>query len=156
MTSGSLRDFAVQGGASDDNSSTSSINLLHLSHHRNHEAQHPPPSRPPSTHHRPHLACLQVVGVVTKGTSGGWFLQYAYTIDNWLTTCESAWGTRIDQDGHFSLTCLPGYVYAFAFDATFAWYANPVNAFPFSQTPVPTPISQLGEQWTWQENLFGC
>ncbi|KAH8794983.1 hypothetical protein F5882DRAFT_397310 [Hyaloscypha sp. PMI_1271] len=82
----------------------------------------------------PTLACLRVHGGITHdplpGLSGIYGVE---AIDNGLVVCSVGMGSRIDQDGHYSLGCLPGYVYAFKKDGSFAWYANPVNAFSFTQ-----------------------
>jgi len=105
----------------------------------------------------PTLACLQTAGVVGQYRSdGSWHMDYAYTIDNGLTTCDTQWGYRIDQDGHFSLSCLPGYVYAFTLDGSFAWYANPVNAFSFTQTPYVDWTTSVIVEWEWSDSYFGC
>jgi hypothetical protein len=73
------------------------------------------------------LACLESLGAVS--TSGN--LQFARTIDNGLTTCDSNWGWRIDQDNHISLNCLSGYIYAVTKDGSLAWYRNPVSGSTF-------------------------
>jgi hypothetical protein len=95
----------------------------------------------------PALAYLEVTGAISIYGN----LDLALSIDNGLTTCSSRWGSRIDQDGHFSLTCLSGYVYAFTQDGTMAWYANPVEAFSFTQQV----DGELAE-WSWDQKQFGC
>jgi hypothetical protein len=95
----------------------------------------------------PTLGCLHTSGVI--GVPGG--LGYAFSNDNGETTCTNDWGVRIDQDGHYSLTCLPGYVYAFSQDGSQAWYANPVQAFSWYQAP----SAELNEI-SWDNWQFGC
>ncbi|KAF1944126.1 hypothetical protein EJ02DRAFT_464434 [Clathrospora elynae] len=56
-------------------------------------------------------------------------------VDNGLTVCSSDWGSRIDQDGHYIISCLPGYVYAFTKNGATTWYANPSNAFSWTNGP---------------------
>ncbi|KAH7351333.1 hypothetical protein BKA65DRAFT_500203 [Rhexocercosporidium sp. MPI-PUGE-AT-0058] len=105
----------------------------------------------------PTLACLQTAGVVGQHRyDGTWAMVYAYSIDNGLTTCNTQWGYRIDQDGHFSLSCLPGYVYAFTQNGAVAWYANPVNAFSFTQNPLVEWTSNYVVEWEWSDSHFGC
>jgi len=88
-------------------------------------------------------ACLWVNGEVSGGNLG-----YASSTDNGEVTCNSAWGWRIDQDDHFSLTCVSGFIYAFTRDGTQAWYRNGPNAYAFTQQP--------SDEGTWTEGLFGC
>jgi hypothetical protein len=70
---------------------------------------------------QPIIACLIVRGSVNNedGT-----VSFARITDNGLEVCSNGWGWRIDQDNHFSLTCLSGYVFAWTRDSTFAWYRN--------------------------------
>ena len=82
------------------------------------------------------LACLHTWGDThadaLPGLSG---IGSCGAIDNGLTVCHSDWGSRIDQDGHYSITCLPGYVYAFTKNGAKTWYANPINAFSWTNDP---------------------
>lgn len=78
----------------------------------------------------PTLACLEARGQVS-------FLGDVLSInviDNGALVCSDAWGWRIDQDDHISLSCLAGYIYAVTKDGSLAWYRNPVNAYSFTQT----------------------
>lgn len=93
------------------------------------------------------FACLETTGTISNtGVPGG-----IETIDNGLTTCSSDWGWRIDQDGHISLNCLSGYIYAVTLDASMAWYRNPVEAFSFTQA-----ASTGGDIIWWDDFYFGC
>lgn len=74
----------------------------------------------------PTLGCLHTEGYTLPGTGD---LVYAFSNDNGKTTCTNDWGYRQGQDGHWSLTCLPGYVYAFDKDGHQHWYSNGVNSF---------------------------
>jgi len=71
------------------------------------------------------------------------------------TSCDVEFGpTRIDQDGHFSIACNGGRVYAFTVDGTTAWYNNGINAFRFTQDPIPVPGN--GARYEWHTYNFGC
>ncbi|KAF8857249.1 hypothetical protein BDZ45DRAFT_674896 [Acephala macrosclerotiorum] len=95
-------------------------------------------------------ACLQISGVVDDNGS----VFTVSTTDNGLVTCDAFnMGWRIDQDGHFSANCLPGYVYATTLDGSFAWYANPVEAFSFTQSTASTGVSGV---YRINQNEFSC
>ncbi len=93
----------------------------------------------------PSLACLEAMGWVTS--SGD--LDFAQTIDNGQITCDSTRGSRIDQDGHISLTCNAGYVYAFTKDGKTAWYANPSQSFTLDLSPDTESAYVF-----WDKNFF--
>ena len=95
----------------------------------------------------PALACLHTSGEID--VPGG--LSYAYSNDNGETTCTNDWGWRIDQDGHYSLTCLPGYVYAFSQDGYQAWYANPSESFSWIQD-ASGDLNII----SWDNWMYGC
>lgn len=103
----------------------------------------------------PSFACLHTYGEVHSDTEERhWTVVWAGATDNGLDVCDTAWGNaRIDQDGHFSIPCLPGYVYAFTEDGLTAWYSNGINAFRFAQSP---SSPEGGYDWTWQTYNFGC
>jgi hypothetical protein len=93
------------------------------------------------------LACLETTGSIsTTGNPSS-----IQTIDNGLTTCDSDWGWRIDQDGHISLNCLANYIYAVTLDGSMAWYRNPVTAFSFTQE-----VAAEGDEFWWNDFYFGC
>ena len=75
----------------------------------------------------PALACLQLKGyIVNDPILGGPTTDSSIAIDNGQVVCDINWdGFRTDQDGHWSLGCLPGYVYAYSKDGTKAWFKNP-------------------------------
>ncbi len=93
----------------------------------------------------PTLGCLHTSGLI--GVPGG--LAYAFSNDNGETTCTNDWGVRIDQDGHYSVTCRAGYVYAFSQDGSQAWYANPKQSFTWFQNPTTG-----GNEIEWDEWQF--
>jgi len=95
----------------------------------------------------PALAGLEAFGVITpQGTLG-----YAITVDNNETTCNSNWGWRIDQDDHYSLECLPGYVYAFTLNGATSWYSNGVLSWELQQA---TQTDGSGADWWDTKNFF--
>jgi len=95
----------------------------------------------------PALACLQVTGkIVGNG------IYSATVVDNGLTVCNAAWGWRVDQDDHFSLTCISPYIYAVTRNGGLAWYRNPATAFSFTQNTSPAGRFTI-DFWTSQ---FGC
>ncbi|KAK9776933.1 hypothetical protein SCAR479_06334 [Seiridium cardinale] len=77
------------------------------------------------------LGCLHTEGYTEPGTGN---LVYAFSNDNGATTCTDDWGYREDQDGHWSLTCLPGYACNFAKDGSRHWYSNGINSFSWTST----------------------
>ncbi|KAH8721498.1 hypothetical protein GQ44DRAFT_761877 [Phaeosphaeriaceae sp. PMI808] len=96
----------------------------------------------------PTLACLRIKGGITHdplpGLSGIWNVE---AIDNGVTVCGGKIpGSWIDQDGHYSMGCLPGYVYAFEKNGNKAWFKNP------SKKP--------GEEWSFlqhpRSNRYCC
>ena len=94
------------------------------------------------------LCCLHTEGETTSGTGN---LVYAFSNDNGQTTCTNDWGSRIDQDGHWSLTCLPGYVYAFTKDGSKHWYSNGINAYSWTVS-----ATTGGHAISWVDWRFGC
>ena len=81
------------------------------------------------------LACLRVHGYIVHDPIVGTSMDGdAEAIDNGVVVCSARMGLRLDQDDHFSLGCLPGYVYAVTKDGKHAWYRNPQNAFDWDQT----------------------
>jgi hypothetical protein len=96
----------------------------------------------------PSLGCLHTEGYTLPGDGA---LVYAFSNDNGRTTCTNDWGSREDQDGHWSLTCLPGYVYAFTKDGSQHWYSNGVNAYSWWTT-----VSTGGHAMQWDDWRFDC
>jgi hypothetical protein len=96
----------------------------------------------------PTLACLVVEGTIDIELN---WLDYARVVDNGLLVCSNSWGVRIDQDNHYSLGCLPGYIYAVTTDGGMAWYRNPVTAFSFTQHH-----SNADSTWYFDTKQFGC
>ncbi|KAH8892378.1 hypothetical protein GQ53DRAFT_746223 [Thozetella sp. PMI_491] len=94
----------------------------------------------------PALACLEYMGWVTANGD----LNFAQTVDNGVITCDSTKGWYIDQDGHFSLTCISNYVYAFTRDGKTAWYANPSNSFQLDQAPT------ISSTYTFWDDFSFC
>lgn len=81
------------------------------------------------------LACLRVHGYIVHDPLVGTTMDAdAEAIDNGVVVCSARMGLRTDQDGHFSLGCLPGYVYAVTKDGKHAWFHNPQNRFEFDQS----------------------
>ncbi|KAH8806788.1 hypothetical protein DL96DRAFT_1562338 [Flagelloscypha sp. PMI_526] len=52
--------------------------------------------------------------------------------DQGTKVCDD--GSRIDQDGHLSLTCNPGYIYAVTKNGAHAWVRTPNVVFEMDQT----------------------
>jgi len=97
----------------------------------------------------PTLACLTVKGTIDTDFD---MIDYAQVYDNGLLVCNNAWGTWTDQDNHYALSCLPGYVYATTKDGGFAWYRNNAgNAYSFYQTHSLGPAT-----WYFDTKQFGC
>ena len=67
----------------------------------------------------PALACLNAYGQITHnplpGLSG---LGEVNVIDNGLKVCSTDFGSFIDQDNHYGVGCLPGYIYTFKQDGS--------------------------------------
>ena len=102
----------------------------------------------------PSLACLHTYGQVLTDIKRSYYkLLWAGATDNGLDVCDIEWGWRIDQDGHFSITCLAAYVYAFTKDGETAWYSNGVNGYRFVQ--VPNYVLNTDRQYEWQTYNFG-
>jgi hypothetical protein len=97
----------------------------------------------------PALSCLQTFGVIAPPNT----LAFALSVDNGEVTCNSDWGHYIDQDGHFSLSCLDGYVYAFTMNGEIAWYSNGVDSFQLQQ---PVQQDSTGSVFYWSQENFGC
>ncbi|KFY39990.1 hypothetical protein V494_03721 [Pseudogymnoascus sp. VKM F-4513 (FW-928)] len=95
----------------------------------------------------PALACLETIGSIDLRGN----VQSIVAIDNGVTVCDSARGHRIDQDGHISVTCNPGFVYAVTKDASMGWYKNPKNAFSFKQN-----VGGSHQTLYWNEKRYGC
>jgi hypothetical protein len=102
----------------------------------------------------PALSCLRTYGVITNSGGSDAFV-FALAIDNGAVVCSSSWGNvNIDQDGHFSLPCWSGYVYAMTFDGYTAWYSNGVQSWQLAQGIIPD-INPGVWEW-WEDNWFGC
>ncbi|KFY88751.1 hypothetical protein V500_06148 [Pseudogymnoascus sp. VKM F-4518 (FW-2643)] len=84
---------------------------------------------------RPTVACLHAWGTITHSLWPGLSGITAQVDDNGGRVCSG--GSHFDQDGHYSLTCVPGYVYAVTQDGGFAWYRAGSNAYSWIQ---PTSI----------------
>lgn len=73
----------------------------------------------------PALACLHAKGSITVSPlpelSG--ISAEVWDNDNDHPVCTGP--TRIDQDGHYSLTCRPGYYWAISKNGAYAWYGYP-------------------------------
>lgn len=84
----------------------------------------------------PVMACLRHHGYIVHDPIVGTTMDGdAEAIDNGVVVCSARMGLRTDQDGHFSLGCLPGYVYAISKNGKDIWFRNPQNAFSWSQNP---------------------
>ncbi|PVH72771.1 hypothetical protein DL98DRAFT_595714 [Cadophora sp. DSE1049] len=69
------------------------------------------------------FACVRFEGQITNaGALSGLNGISATVTDNGLRVCDG--GSRIDQDGHYSLSCLPGYMFAVTKNAATSWYNN--------------------------------
>lgn len=95
----------------------------------------------------PALACLETTGAIDLAGN----VQRITAIDNGVLVCDSDWGHRIDKDGHISLTCKAGYVYAVTKDGSMGWYKNPTNAFSFKQV-----VGGSHQTFYWSEKRYGC
>jgi len=101
----------------------------------------------------PALGCLQTLGVIDDDNH----VLLALSIDNGEVTCNSNWGTRIDQDNHISISCLPGYFYAidnYFFSGSkgrTAWYGNGITAYTLAQK-----IQSSSYIHWWDDTNFGC
>ncbi|KAH6674812.1 hypothetical protein B0J14DRAFT_588194 [Halenospora varia] len=70
----------------------------------------------------PALSCVLSSGSISADPLPGLSGIDAVLIDNGAKVCDGP--AHIDQDGHFSLTCLPGYVFALSKRGTHTWYRN--------------------------------
>ncbi|OBT68030.1 hypothetical protein VE03_01453 [Pseudogymnoascus sp. 23342-1-I1] len=95
----------------------------------------------------PALACLETSGSIDLAGN----VQRIIAVDNGVTVCDSDRGHRIDQDGHISVTCNPGFVYAVTKDGSMGWYRNPKNAFSFKQV-----VGGSHQTLYWSEKRYGC
>lgn len=86
----------------------------------------------------PTLGCLHVYGNIAGDPVLGPTVWGVFAVDNGAIVCSSDMGARFDQDGHFSMGCLNGYVYAFTKDGRTAWYKNPTIA--------------PGNEWSWLQD----
>lgn len=85
----------------------------------------------------PTLACLHVYGNIAGDPILGPSVWSVFAVDNSQIVCSSDMGACFDQDDDFSMGCLPGYVYAFTKTGDTAWYANPVQAWSWTQANNP-------------------
>ncbi|KFX96879.1 hypothetical protein O988_05131 [Pseudogymnoascus sp. VKM F-3808] len=95
----------------------------------------------------PAFACLETVGSIDLAGH----VQRITAVDNGVTVCDSDWGHRIDQDGHISMSCKPGFVYAVTKDGSMGWYKNPKNAYSFKQV-----VGGSHQTLYWNEKRYGC
>lgn len=80
-----------------------------------------------ATSMNPVMGCLLVAGEINDRSST---LVWAFAIDNGDTVCnfgKSSYSYHIDQDGHYSLGCKPGYVYAVDRYGLQGWFQNPAG-----------------------------
>jgi hypothetical protein len=92
----------------------------------------------------PTLTCLHVYGHIAGDPFLGASVWSVFAVDNGQIVCSSDMGARIDQDGHFSMGCLPGYIYAFTKDGKTAWFANPSQAWSWIQPNHPDTYDCYG------------
>ncbi|KAH6716320.1 hypothetical protein BKA61DRAFT_602933 [Leptodontidium sp. MPI-SDFR-AT-0119] len=79
------------------------------------------------------LACVEAFGYIDDcpfdvGDCG----KYAQLTDNGGIVCGGPIGA-IDQDGHYTIHCNPGYVWAFTQDLAHSWYGYGSAAFQWDQ-----------------------
>lgn len=84
------------------------------------------------------LACVQASGYISIDAIG----ELSVTGELWDNgghVCSSTqYGWYVDQDNHYSIRCVPGYVYAFTKDAKTVWYGYPRHSFSWNQNPLAT------------------
>lgn len=95
----------------------------------------------------PALACLETIGSIDLAGN----VQRITAVDNGVTVCDSDRGHRIDQDGHISVTCNAGFVYAVTKDGSMGWYKNPKSEFSFRQV-----VGGSHQTLYWNEKRYGC
>ncbi|OBT87531.1 hypothetical protein VE02_03764 [Pseudogymnoascus sp. 03VT05] len=95
----------------------------------------------------PALACLETSGSIDLAGNVGRIT----AVDNGVLVCDSDKGHRIGQDGHISVTCKAGYVYAVTKDGSMRWYKNPTNAFSFKQV-----VGGSHQTWTGMRRDMGA
>src|SRR6187549_1960169 len=78
----------------------------------------------------PALGCLVIEGTIDMDADT---VDYVRVIDNGALVCHAGLGVRTDQDNHYSVGCIPGYIYAVTKDGGFAWFRNHDRAYSFSQ-----------------------
>lgn len=81
------------------------------------------------------LACVHATGYIEtdpNGSIGPNNGNFAQLWDNGDLKCQGT--PRIDQDNHYSLPCVAGYVYAYTQNLAHAWYGYGNNAFQWDQT----------------------
>jgi hypothetical protein len=115
------------------------------------------------------LACLHVWGQTSisplPDLSG---IGRSGANDNGREVCNSDWGSRIDQDGHYSIGCIPGYYYAFSKGGDISYYGNGQNDFSFANNPSKNKYCCVGAcddrkgaslsctDSDWDLKVFGC
>ena len=114
----------------------------------------------------PTLACLHVYGNIVGDPFTDDSAWGVFAVDNGRIVCSSDMGARFDQDNHFSMGCLPGYVYAFTRDGRNAWFANPSNAYSWVQSNHPVEgncygacddkhgVCICGKDYSWDQWQF--
>ena len=97
----------------------------------------------------PTLGCLHTWGYLNWFSNSGYTFVDVHVDDNGSRVCDSDWGWRIDNDGHPSLTCLDGYIYAT--NGETSWYANNGGG-SFTIDNVSWVFE--GYSWHWDQTLF--
>jgi hypothetical protein len=113
------------------------------------------------------LACVHATGYIQHdpipgGANEG---KFAQLWDNGDLKCQGIRG--VDQDGHFTTYCQPGYAYAFTQDGRHAWYGYGTASFNWDQNPQKGKFDcdacngKTGKcmQCTtiqWDNHLYGC
>jgi hypothetical protein len=77
------------------------------------------------------LACVHSFGSITADPFDINSGIGAELWDNGSQVCGDPF--RIDQDGHYSASCIPGYVFALSKNGVHAWYGYGNNAFQWNQ-----------------------
>ncbi|KAH8898310.1 hypothetical protein GQ53DRAFT_759562 [Thozetella sp. PMI_491] len=88
-------------------------------------------------------ACVHTYGSITVDPLGIQTGIGAEIWDNGSVVCGGPW--RIDQDDHYSATCIPGYIFAVSRTGVLAWYrTSPTSAYSWTQNVQEDSIDCYG------------
>ncbi|KAH7304374.1 hypothetical protein BKA65DRAFT_486305 [Rhexocercosporidium sp. MPI-PUGE-AT-0058] len=117
------------------------------------------------------LACVRATGYIVHDPLGSGGPNEAVHGELWDNGGRKCFGVSpshpLDQDGHYTTNCDPGYYYAFSKDGAHAWYGYGGNKFEWAQSISRSSfdcdfcVGKSGHcaQCTsidWSDSLYGC